>query len=115
MIHFIAHALSREGFRDLHQVFGQAFEHDAASFLPPVGSKVDNPVGALDHLLVVLDDYQRVAVMHKGIEGLQQFADIVKVESRCGLIENEEGIGGLVSFSNPFIDRRALEWNKQKQ
>ena len=47
-------------------------------------------VGHLDNLHVVLNDEYGVPTGYECIEGMQQSADIVEVQSRCRLVEDEE-------------------------
>ena len=47
-------------------------------------------VGALDDVEVVLDDHQGVTSFYQGIEGMEQTLDVVEVEARGRLVEDEE-------------------------
>ena len=62
-------------FSALRHLFGCAFCNDftarAAAFRP----EVDNPVGHLDDIHVVLDDQHRVALLHQFVEHFQQHVD----------------------------------------
>ena len=53
------------------------------------GTKFDYVVGSGDDIWVVFHDYDRVTFVQKGIEGVEQFADIIEVEAGSGLIEYE--------------------------
>ena len=55
---------------DLCHLFRGAFGHDLASLLPAFGSKVDEIVGRLDDIHVVLDDDDGVAALHEAIEDM---------------------------------------------
>ena len=48
-------------------------------------------VRILDDFKVVLYDDDGVAAMDEGIEGKEQLADVVEVQSRRGLVEDEDG------------------------
>ena len=53
-------------------------------------------VGALDDFHVMLNDEDGMAALYQGIEGAEQALDIVEVQTRRGLVEDEEG--GLLSL-----------------
>src|SRR6516164_1312053 len=46
-----------------------------------VGAQVDNPVGRLDHVQVVLDDDDRVAQIDQAVQHLKQLVDVVEVQA----------------------------------
>ena len=48
-------------------------------------------VGTLDDIKVVLDDDNGVPPLNQGVEGGEQFLDVVEMESRSGLIKDEHG------------------------
>ena len=54
------------------------------------GAEVDDPVGALDDLDVVLDDEEAVAFVDEALEELYQEGDVVEVEAGGGLVEEEK-------------------------
>jgi hypothetical protein len=53
-------------------------------------SEVDDMIGLLDDIEIMLDDYDCVAFIDKSVENVQEFLNIRKVESGCRLIENVE-------------------------
>src|SRR5438132_6256665 len=61
---------------------------------PPVragtGPEVDDPVGALDHVEMVLDHEHRVARVHQPVEHLAEGAHVVEVKARRGLVQDIE-------------------------
>src|SRR5205085_8175669 len=60
----------------------------------------DDPVRALDHLQVVLDHDDRVPGLNQALKQPHQDRDIIEVQARRGLIENEQ----LSSLPIPFSD-----------
>jgi len=56
-----------------------------------LGSQIDNPVGGRDHIEVVFNHDQGVSVSKQPPERLQQRADVIEVQSRGGLVEQEQG------------------------
>ena len=77
---------SGESSHDLHRALG---DHVAA-VLAGAGTHVDDPVGGAHHLLVVLDDDQRVADVAQAYEGPDQARVVALVEADARLIEDVE-------------------------
>ena len=48
-------------------------------------------VGTFDDFHIVFDDEDAVAAFYQSIEGVQQALDVVEVQARCRLVEDEEG------------------------
>ena len=48
-------------------------------------------VGTFDDFHIVLDDEDAVAAFYQRVEGMQQALDVVEVQTRRGLVEDEEG------------------------
>ena len=61
-----------------------------ASAFTALRPEVDDLVGALDHLGVVLDADHTVTVGDEHVEGFQQFGDVVEVKAGGGLVEDEQ-------------------------
>ena len=72
---------------------GRARGHHLAAAVAALGPQVDDVVGALDDLGVVFDDHHRVALVDELLQGGEQPADIVEVETGGGLVEDEERSG----------------------
>ena len=53
----------------------------------PAGAEVDQPVGGLDEVEVVLDDQHRVAGVLQRAQGAQQAGDVVEVQAGGGFVE----------------------------
>ena len=54
-------------------------------------AQIDEPVGGLDDIQIVLDDQHRVPGVHQPLQHLQQLLHIVGVQTRGGLVQNIEG------------------------
>ena len=80
--------LARVRLRDFHDVFGCALCHQSAAHWPGLGTEVDDPVGRLDHVEVVLDDDHRVADVHQSVEHFEQLVDVVEMEPGCRLVQD---------------------------
>ena len=63
---------------------------ELAAFLAPFGPEVDDPVGGLDHVEVVLDDEQAVPGLEQLAERRQQLGDVVEVQAGGRLVEDVE-------------------------
>jgi hypothetical protein len=59
---------SRQRFPGVDQTRRRALEHDAAAVVAGPWTKVDDPVGAGDHVEVVLDHDDRAAVVDQAVE-----------------------------------------------
>ena len=67
---------------------------DGAAAVAPLGTQVDQVVGALDDVQIVLDDHHGVAAVHQPLEHLQQLAHVVGVEAGGGLVQDIDGLAG---------------------
>src|SRR5437879_6319808 len=52
----------------LDDLFGWAFRHHPAAAGAAVGTEIEDPVGGLDDLEIVLDDHHRVAAIDQPVE-----------------------------------------------
>ncbi len=71
--------------------FGGADGDDLAAADAAFGAHVDDPVGGLDDVEVVLDDEERAAAVDEFAEGGEELGDVVEVEAGGGLVEDVEG------------------------
>ena len=62
--------------------------HHVTAGLAAFGSEVDEVVGRLDDVEIVLDDEQRVALLEQLAERGQQLGDVVEVQPRRRLVED---------------------------
>src|SRR5262249_45722154 len=74
------------------------------------GPQIDDPVGRLDYIQVVLDDQHRAAGLDQLAEGSEQLAYIIKVQPGGGLIENIERALAGASFLALFPLFRRLRF-----
>src|SRR5213594_3685092 len=66
----------------------------AAALVAALGAEVDDPVGGLDDVEVVLDDHHGVAVLDQPVQHLEQLLDVREVQPRRRLVEDIEGAAG---------------------
>src|SRR5689334_12788771 len=62
--------------------------NDSSAGVAAFGPKIDNPIGALDHVEVVLDDDNRTARFEQMPEGRQQAVDVIEMQAGGRLIED---------------------------
>ena len=77
-------------FRDLGDSLWCAFSHDLPTTVAPFGTDVDDPVGSLDDVQIVLDDNDTVALLDQLMQHLKELADILKMEAGRRLVQNVE-------------------------
>ena len=77
---------------------------DVAAVFACVGAEVDDPVCAFDHVEVVFDDENGVAAVNEAVEDFDENADVVKVQSRGGFVEEVKRFarGGSRQFGCEF-------------
>ena len=68
--------------------------------IAPFGPEVDDPVGGLDHIQVVLDDDDRVARVDQSVQHLEQLVDVVEMQAGGGLVEDVERSAGVARDSS---------------
>ena len=68
----------------------RARRHQMPAGVAALRSQVDEVVGALDDLHVVLDDQQRVPLRQQPLESPQERGDIVEVQAGGGLVEDQQ-------------------------
>src|SRR5687768_4245977 len=76
-------------------LLGRSFRHDPAARLATFGTQVDDPVGGLDHVEIVLDHHDAVALVDEAVEDLEQEAHVLEVETGGRLVEDVEGPPGV--------------------
>jgi len=81
-----------QGCLDTADHFRCPFGHNLAAPDSGAGAEIDDPVGLLDDIGIVLDDHQRVAACEQFLETAHKFFYIVEMESGGRFIENKQGI-----------------------
>ena len=69
--------------------FDGSRDHQLAAGISALGTEIDHPVGARDHIQMVLDDHQRVTLLDQRFEGIEQLCNVVEVQACGGLVEQE--------------------------
>ena len=61
--------------------FRRALDDDSAAGVAAAGAQVDDPVGGLDHVEVVLDDQHGVTHVHQAVQHRQQRLNVGEVQA----------------------------------
>ena len=75
-------------------LFGRARGDDPAAAGAPFGPEVDHVVGRLDHVEVVLDDDDRVALVDELVQHVEQLARVLEMQAGRRLVEDVERAAG---------------------
>jgi hypothetical protein len=78
----------------LCDLFGGALRDHSTAAAATLGAEVDDPVGALDHVEVVLDDDDRVALVDQPLQHPEQLADVLEVQPGGRLVEDVDRAPG---------------------
>ena len=78
------------GSRALDDFLWCAGADDVTAFLASFRTNVDDVVGTLDDIHVVLNDENRVTTLNEGVEGMQQTLNVVEMKSCGWLVEDEK-------------------------
>ena len=79
----------------LDDIFRRADDDQPAPFVARFGAHVDDPVGRLDHVQVVLDHHDRVAQVDQAVEHVEQLGQVVEVQAGGRLVEQVERAAGV--------------------
>ena len=89
--------LPRKAGRTGRHLLRGAGDNDGAAAVAPLRAKVDEVVGALDDVQIVLNDHHGVPRVHQPLEDLQQLAHVIGVQAGGRLVQNIDGLtGGLL-------------------
>src|SRR6185436_7312123 len=80
--------------RRLRDLLRRALDDDAATALAALGTEVDDPIGALDDVEVVLDHEHGVPCIDEALQHTEQAAHVLEVEPGGGLVEDVDGAAG---------------------
>ena len=85
---------------DGRHVLRGALGDDGAAAATAFGAHVDNPVGTLDDVQVVLDGDDAIALVHQRLQHGEQLADVFKVQAGGRLVQHVDGaaVGALLQL-----------------
>src|SRR6185312_2473842 len=90
-------------------LFGASHCDEATTAVARFGAEVDDPIGELDDVEVVLDDEKCVSVVEEPFKDALQFPDVLEVEARGGLVHDVQfASGGAACVSQLARDLDAL-------
>src|SRR5215213_5949291 len=75
-------------------LLGGAGDYDFAAGVAAFGAEVDDMVGGLDDVEVVLDGKDGVAGVDQAVQALKKALDVGEVEAGGGLVEDVDGVLG---------------------
>src|SRR5579864_9708636 len=78
-------------------LLGCAGANHFAPAAAPVGAKIDDPVGRLDNVQVVLDNDDGISAIDEAMQNLQQFLDVVEMQAGGGLVEDVKSLAGALA------------------
>jgi recombinational DNA repair ATPase RecF len=67
---------------------------DLAAAIAAFGADIDDPVGGLDDVEIVLDHHHRVALVDQLVQHFQELAHILEMQARGRLVEDVERAAG---------------------
>src|SRR5882724_3496930 len=76
-------------------LFRRALSDDTSALFSALRTEINNPVRIADHIQVVLDDHNCISQVGQPVQHLEQFLDIVKVQSGSRLVQQVHGFPGL--------------------
>ena len=82
------------GFFVFDELLRTAAADDRSAVVAAFGTEVDDIVGGFDHVEIMLDDENGVAVIDEAVEDVQQTGDIGAVQTCGGFIQDLDGIAG---------------------
>ena len=104
LVEFRLEKFCRDRLLRLSHLLGGTAGDNLSSTPSTLGSHVDDVVGTLDDVKVVLDDDDGVALIDETVEHTQQHLDILEVETCGRLIEDIEGLARVLlgEFARQF-------------
>ena len=91
LIQLLTKILCSKAFITTTHLLGSANGNDIAASFSSIRTYVDDVVGTLYDIQVVLDDDDGVPARDEGIERLKEFLDVVEMKTGGGFVEDEHG------------------------
>ena len=73
---------------DLGHLFWRPRCNDFAAAGSTFRSQINDPIRSLNHVKIVLDHNDGVAIVSKPVKYLQQLGNVVEMQTRGGLVQN---------------------------
>src|SRR5262249_18844949 len=62
-------------------VLGRTLGHNGSAFITGIWTQIDDPIRGFDHVQVMLDHYQRVAIVDEPLKDIQQQPYVIEVQA----------------------------------
>ena len=85
------------GFLGGCHLLGRSANHELATLVAGLRTDIDDPVGGLDDIQIMLDDNDAVSFRDKALEGFQQDRDVVDMQAGGRLVKNEKSPTGFMT------------------
>src|SRR5205085_5437491 len=76
-------------------VLGCSRRHYQPATLSTLGPEINDPIGGLDHVEVVLDYQHRVSTIDQSVQHVEQHADVLEMETSRRLVQYIEAATGI--------------------
>ena len=76
--------------------FRCTYRYDISAFVSAFRSEVDYIIGTFDNIHIMFDDDNAVSPSDECVEGIQQLADVVEVQSGGWFVKNKQGRVGFL-------------------
>ena len=86
--------LSRIGLFAGCHLLGSSLCDDSTAAVAALGSQINNMIGNLDDVEVVLNDQNGITLIRQPLEHIYELVDVCCVKSRCWLVKDVYGISG---------------------
>ena len=83
---------SRVGVLALGDLFRRPGRDDFSAGVPAFGAEIDDVIGGLDDIEVVLDHQDRVARVDEPVKACEKALDIGQVQACSGFVQNVDGV-----------------------
>lgn len=91
LIEMLFQVRARMGSFRLDQILRGACKNELPAALASLRPDIDYPIRTLDHIHVMLDDENTVALCYQSVKGLEQFLDVMEVQAGSWLVKDEKG------------------------
>ena len=88
---------------DLDDFLGRPLGDDPPALCAAVRPQVDDPVGRLDHVEIVLDHDDRVPQCGEAVKHIEQLANVVEMQARGRLVQD------IQRLARPLLDQLASQ------
>src|SRR5438045_3616835 len=73
---------------DARYIFRTTHRDDVPSANPDFRTEIDDPVGELDHVEIVLDENERVTLLEQAVEYLRQLPNVIEMKPGGRLVHH---------------------------